>query len=299
MQNNTTNISLVIPTYYSSKFIIKTLEQLSATITLLTNVKVEVIIIDDGSNDGTFNILKTFKNKSSLINFHFLKLNKNYGQQKATWQGILKSTYENIITLDDDYLYPFNDIKKMIDLYLLNTNYVIYGVVKKNTSKNKLNQLLTNIWYSLITTFSKFNKPATSIRLFNKKIIENRTINSLFLNIDEELAIANCKPLYTDLSLQDSFREESSYPLFKSIGLVKNILFGYVLPKKKAFYTTVALVIIYIVAAIIYGSIIEWKVLWIPLAISIFFIGIKLIVRYSNYVYSKSTNLIIKEEAHA
>ena len=59
-----------------------------------------VILIDDGSTDGTFELLESRK---YLFPTQIIRLSKNYGHQSALWTGIANSRAESyVITLDSD-----------------------------------------------------------------------------------------------------------------------------------------------------------------------------------------------------
>ncbi len=85
-------ISVIIPTYNREKFIEKAINSV-----LAQSVKpYEVIIIDDGSTDETFNLLKKYKNKIKLLT------QKNTGVSSARNLGIKVADGEWIALLDSD-----------------------------------------------------------------------------------------------------------------------------------------------------------------------------------------------------
>ena len=77
------------------------------------NKKYEIIFVDDGSEDGSFDVVKkyTTKNKSVKV----LQLSRNYGQTAALQAGIDKSSGDIIIPMDGDLQNDPKDIPKLVN----------------------------------------------------------------------------------------------------------------------------------------------------------------------------------------
>jgi len=95
------NLSVIIPVYNQGKIISKTLNSL-----IKQNIpknKYEIIIIDDGSTDGTLEVLKSFKKKIKNKTFVLKTINK-HGKGAARNLGIRKARNEIIVLLDGDII---------------------------------------------------------------------------------------------------------------------------------------------------------------------------------------------------
>lgn len=108
-------LSVVIPAYNEKNAIVGTIEQV-VDIMDKTDIKFEVVVVNDGSKDGTFEILTDFYNKNKIIQEKVQIVshvkNKGYGASLKT--GIKKAKYANICITDSDATYPNNRIP---DLY--------------------------------------------------------------------------------------------------------------------------------------------------------------------------------------
>ena len=82
-------ISFVIPCYNAETFILKNIIQLKKKI-LSLKVAYEIILVDDGSDDNTPNILKDITKKNKSINLIINK--KNTGKSYSVLKGIKKKT---------------------------------------------------------------------------------------------------------------------------------------------------------------------------------------------------------------
>ncbi len=100
--NSTPLVSVIIPAYNAEKFLPKTLESVLSQ----TYKNIEVLIIDDGSQDGTAEIVKSIAQKDSRV---MLLQQENLGVAAARNLGIDNSKGEFIAPIDaDDIWYPRN-----------------------------------------------------------------------------------------------------------------------------------------------------------------------------------------------
>ncbi|MDD3818992.1 MAG: glycosyltransferase, partial [Actinomycetota bacterium] len=75
--DNDVDVSIVIPVYNERESISKLYEELSKTLSEIS-VNYEVLLIDDGSTDGTFDELKKIHEKNNL--FKVIRFRRNFGQ---------------------------------------------------------------------------------------------------------------------------------------------------------------------------------------------------------------------------
>ena len=121
MTKRATGVSVVMPAYNSEE----TLEELVARIeAVLADVpRHEVIIVDDGSRDGTWATIERIAATQS--NVRGLTLMRNYGQHNALLCGIRLARYNIIVTIDDDLQHPPEEVPKL--LAALADADVVYG----------------------------------------------------------------------------------------------------------------------------------------------------------------------------
>jgi len=93
------DLSLVIPVYNESESLAE-LEQWIVKIVEENNISYEIIFIDDGSTDGSFDIIKTLAAKNNHIKA--IRFRRNYGKSAALNEGFLLSQGKIVITMDSD-----------------------------------------------------------------------------------------------------------------------------------------------------------------------------------------------------
>ncbi|EKD82685.1 MAG: hypothetical protein ACD_39C01154G0003 [uncultured bacterium] len=135
-------ISIIIPLMNERESLLELHRQLVETMTVL-NKSYEIIFIDDGSTDGSFETLLSLHESNGCL--EIIRLRRNFGKAAALQAGIANSEGEMIITMDAD----LQDSPKEIPRFLaeLNNGFDIVSGWKKQR-------------------FDPFHKTAPS-RLFN------------------------------------------------------------------------------------------------------------------------------------
>lgn len=96
--NDKIKVSVILPVYNSEKYISNTLKSLITQ----TLKEIEIICVNDGSNDNSIQILQEFEKKDERIK---IIDKKNQGVWKARMDGIKKAEGEYITFMDsDDYV---------------------------------------------------------------------------------------------------------------------------------------------------------------------------------------------------
>ena len=111
-------ISIIVPVFNEEKNLKKLFNKLLNL--SFKKSKKEIIVINDGSTDRSFNILKKLK-KIRIIN------QKNQGKGKAVQVGISKSTGEYVVIQDSDLEYSPKDIKRLYNFTNNRKNISVYG----------------------------------------------------------------------------------------------------------------------------------------------------------------------------
>ncbi len=135
--NERSYFSVIIACHYEEKSIMEFYERLSATLKNL-NKSYEIIFINDGSTDRTFELLKEIfhkdQNVKKVINFF-----KNAGQGAAITAGITHSRGKHFILMDSDLQLAPEDLPKLVIEF--DNGYDIVSGFRKNR-KDSINRTL-------------------------------------------------------------------------------------------------------------------------------------------------------------
>ena len=124
---NRPSCSIVIPVYNSAETLDLLAERLASVLPHITS-EFEVILVNDGSADGSWQAIARLSGVYPWL--HGLNLMRNYGQHNATLCGIRAARNDVIITMDDDLQHPPEEIPLLLDR--LEEGFdVVYGVPQK------------------------------------------------------------------------------------------------------------------------------------------------------------------------
>tara|TARA_B100000886_G_scaffold340385_1_gene309620 strand:+ start:15223 stop:16008 length:786 start_codon:yes stop_codon:yes gene_type:complete len=128
-------ISVICPTYNSSKFIQTTLESILKQIRMPD----ELIISDDGSTDNTLDVIEDYlRSHCKKLNYKIVK-NSHKGPGAARNSGIRSSTCKWIAFLDSDDIWYPNKISHIHEIMSENedVNFICHNEIHVSKGKNK------------------------------------------------------------------------------------------------------------------------------------------------------------------
>lgn len=158
--------SIVIPAYNEEEALCDLVNR-----ALEANPEAEIILVDDGSVDGTWDIMKTLADHDRVRAF---KHRANKGKAHALKTGYVNARAETIVTIDADMSYPPESIPGLVSMFDRGYDMVIgsrflNGIPKKTS----LIRSLANIIGALIASAvlgRRVTDLTTGLRVFNKKV---------------------------------------------------------------------------------------------------------------------------------
>ncbi|MFZ3060719.1 MAG: glycosyltransferase family 2 protein [Candidatus Methanoperedens sp.] len=166
-----TSVSIIIPCYNEAGNIKVLYQKILEQINKL-GVGYELIFIDDGSIDETFNIIKSLHKENP--NVKSVSFSRNFGHQAAIIAGLDFCKGECAIMMDADLQHPPELIPEMISLW--EDGFEIVNTIRDETSGQTFFKKLTSrSFYKLINMVSKTKIEAGSadFRLLDRKVIES------------------------------------------------------------------------------------------------------------------------------
>ena len=113
-------VSVVIPVYNEQETIKKLLKKVNS----VKNIKMEIIIINDGSSDKSYHLIK---NECKRLFDKLVSYKNNMGKGYACRQGIKKAKGDIIIIQDADLEYNPHNFSRLIKPIINNECKVVYG----------------------------------------------------------------------------------------------------------------------------------------------------------------------------
>jgi len=165
-------VSIIIPVFNE----VDAIEKLVANIQNLRNLgldfEYEIIIVDDGSTDGTGSTLKEIKITNQ--NLHVVSLARNYGQSTALQAGFDHSTGDVLITMDGDLQNDPADIPKIIDVLKNNHEIDLVAGWRKDRQDSILNRKLPSMFANYLisyTTGIKLRDYGCSLKGYRRELV--------------------------------------------------------------------------------------------------------------------------------
>ena len=183
-------VTIIIPCYNESDFVEKILDKINSQ----TNISKEIIVINDGSNEKTTNILNEClsKNKINILLNH----DYNKGKGEALKTGLSKATGEIVIFQDSDLEYDPEDYNKLIDPIISDKADIVYG---SRFLGNEKGQRILYYWHRvgnfLLTTLTNiltninFTDMETGYKAFKTEIIKSINLKENSFGIEPEITI--------------------------------------------------------------------------------------------------------------
>ena len=162
-------LSVIIPAYNEELMIEKTYYTISE---ILNNAVIEneLIFIDDGSSDSTYENIKALAAKEdNVLGLHF---SRNFGKEAAISAGLASATGDCVVVIDCDLQHPPETIVEMYRLWQEGFE-IVEGIKSTRGKENKVHGFAAKSFYSLISSIVGFDMSnASDFKLLDRKVVD-------------------------------------------------------------------------------------------------------------------------------
>jgi len=165
-------LSVIIPLFNEEKNIIQLYSRLNE---VLANLQVtwELIFVNDGSTDGTTDLLELLAKKSEDIKI--ISLTRNFGHQAALMAGIDHATGAAVITMDGDLQDPPELLKELYAQW--KAGYKVVYARRLNYRRDNVLKRWMSMFYYYLT--SKLNISSGPRNVGDFRLVDNRVLADL------------------------------------------------------------------------------------------------------------------------
>jgi len=177
-------LSVIVPVFNERSTVAEVIRRIRAAD---VPVDIEVIVVDDGSSDGTDKVLAAMGDSTIRVIDH----DSNRGKGAAVRTGLAVARGDLVLIQDADLEYDPLDWPKLLEPILRRKAQVVYGSRFTGERKNMLPlhwvgnrflSLVTNLLYS-----STLSDMETCYKLFDRRVLEGITIRSDRFDFEPEI----------------------------------------------------------------------------------------------------------------
>lgn len=274
-------INIVIPCYNEQEVLAKTIDvlgKLSERIKQETGADIQLLLVDDGSKDHTWSMIKEAAEAHPFVSG--IKLSHNRGHQNALWAGMEASIdhCDAMVSIDADLQDDENVILDMVK-QLKEGKDIIYGVRKERKTDTFFKRFTAQAFYKIMQMADK----EVIYNHADFRMMSNRTLKALMQYSERNLFL---RAIVRELGFKEGFvyydrkaREagESKYPLKKMLAFsIDGITSFSVAPLK--FITFMGLAMTFVAIVMILFALVEYfkgETIqgWTSMLVSLWFIG--------------------------
>ena len=170
--DQTLDLSIIIPSYNEK-------ESLPELLTWIRQVmerdglSYEAIIVDDGSDDGSWDCVKALSEKDASVKG--IRFRRNYGKSAALFCGFRKAAGDIVVTMDADLQDSPEEIPEMRRM-ILEKGYDLVSGWKQHRQDNKLTKNLPSKLYNAtarMITGIKLHDMNCGLKAYRKEVVKN------------------------------------------------------------------------------------------------------------------------------
>lgn len=232
----TPTYSFVIPIYNE----ISGLDELHTRVTALLeklDAPAEVVLVDDGSSDGSYE--KMIELHKTDSRFKVLHLSRNFGHQIAVTAGLDNTAGDAVIIMDADLQDPPELVIEMAEKWRAGYE-VVFAVRKRREGEGIFKKITAAMFYKLMRKLAQIDIPLNTgdFRLVDRAVVDaicampesSRFLRGMF-------AWAGFKQIGVEFDRPERFAGETKYPLRKMLRLAADGILSFSsLPLKWVLY---------------------------------------------------------------
>ena len=167
-------LSVILPSYNEEKMIPDAAETLAGILDA-AEIPFELLFINDGSKDGTWNEICRAREKDPRV--CGVCFSRNFGKEAAMFAGLEKARGDCCVVLDCDLQHPPEKIVEMYHLWEQGYE-VVEGIKHDRGEESGMHRFAANTFYGIISKATGIDMASSSdFKLLDRKVVD--TLNSM------------------------------------------------------------------------------------------------------------------------
>lgn len=243
-------LSIIIPVYYNEYNLIPLYEDIKKKIIDVIDYEYEIVMVNDGSKDKSYEVMQQLEKKDSCIKC--ISLSRNFGSHAAILCGLSKCTGDCAVIKAADLQEPTELLLEMVEKWKQGNHVVL--AVREGRDESFRQKLFADLYYYLVrkTALPSMPKGGFDVYLLDRKVIE------VLVSMDEKNSALTGQVLWcgfkTDIVYYTRLAREigkSRWTLKKKIKLVEDTLFS---------FTTLPISVVLMIGILSFAGALIWAV---------------------------------------
>jgi len=184
-------LSIVVPVYNEEKYLEDVIRKVIAQ-PLPGSLAKELILVNDGSRDNTWNVIESLPGKFPEIQFQMINKTVNEGKGAALRDGFARVSGDIVIVQDADFEYDPADYPKLLQPILDGKAEVVYGsrfIGEPHRVMYFWHQVANNILTTLSNMLTNLNLTDMEVcyKVFTREVVERLNLKSPRFGVEPEM----------------------------------------------------------------------------------------------------------------
>ena len=275
-------VSVVVPVYNEANTLPELCARLCRVLRAVEDIGFEIILVDDGSRDSSWEVIRALHDENSQIKG--VRLSRNFGHQAALTAGYDRATGNAIVAMDGDLQHPPELLPAMIREWV--NGYEVVSMVRQASPEESwMKRLSSALFYRLINALSdiRIRNAVADFRLLDQRVLKQlNNMRERARFVRGLISWIGFKEIELPYTAAPRFSGSTGYSLRKMLRLAVDAISSFsTIPLTMGFYAGMAanLVCLFLFGYAVYNKMYEHKDLseWASLFITTLFLnGIQL-----------------------
>lgn len=163
-------LSVVIPVYCEGAFLQEVLAKIQNAVEGI-NEPYELILVDDGSKDNTWEVVRKLSKTYKMLKS--VRLSRNFGKEAALSAGLDRARGEIVITMDGDLQHPPSLIPEMVRIWRESKPDIVEAIKTDRGKESVIGRLGATFFYYIMNKLSGYNiRGASDFKLMNRQVVD-------------------------------------------------------------------------------------------------------------------------------
>lgn len=219
------SLSAVVPVYNSEGTLPALVDELARVLPDLAQ-RWEVILVNDGSRDGSWTVLEELAARHPEVKA--VDLARNFGQHAALLCGVRQASGDLVVTLDDDLQHPPDEIPRLVEALASNVD-VVYGRAHQDEHEfwRRLGSRAVR-WALGVTVGHTVAREASAFRLFRTRVRDAfADFRGPYVSLDVLLSWGSRGSRVVEVEHHARAQGRSNYTLRRLVGHAMDVITGF------------------------------------------------------------------------